>query len=103
MLERLTSETFADHVGDAFEATPVEGEPLQLLLSRCEETPYGSAEGLKNSLRRVPFSLVFHAPRDRLLPQQTWSLRHPAVGEFALFLVPLGPDENGMRYEAVIS
>jgi hypothetical protein len=44
-----------------------------------------------------------HAPRDRLVPQQTWSLRHPALGELALFLVPLGPDDDGMRYEAVIS
>ncbi|MDQ3145892.1 MAG: hypothetical protein M3R01_02970 [Actinomycetota bacterium] len=103
MLERMTSETFAEHLGDAFEATPTDGEPLRLVLSRCEKTPYGSAEGWKGTLRRVPFSLVFHAPRDRLVPQQTWSLRHPALGELALFLVPLGPDDDGMRYEAVIS
>lgn len=103
MLERLTSEAFTEHLGDTFEATPTEGEPVRLVLSRCEETPYGSSAGWEQTLRRVPFSLMFHAPRDRLVPQQTWSLRHPALGELALFLVPLGPDEEGMRYEAVIS
>ncbi len=92
----MTSDTFTDHVGDAFEATPTEGEPLQLVLSRCEETPYGSAEeGWRKTLRRVPFSLVFHAPPDRLVPQQMWSLRHPALGELALFLVRSPPMMRG--------
>jgi hypothetical protein len=29
-------------------------------------------------------------------------VRHPDLGELSLFLVPLGPDERGARYEAVI-
>lgn len=57
MLERLTSETFADYVGNAFDAAPAEGDPLRLVLSRCEEAPYGSSGGSKQTLRRVPFSL----------------------------------------------
>jgi hypothetical protein len=38
-----------------------------------------------------------------LVGQQTFRLSHPELGEFDLFLVPLGPGPEGMRYEAVIS
>ena len=51
----------------------------------------------------MPFALVFHGPADGALSQQTCRFRHAQRGEFELFIVPLGPDEQGMRYEAVIS
>ncbi len=35
--------------------------------------------------------------------QQTCAFSHPQLGAFDLFIVPLGPDDEGMRYEAVIS
>ncbi|MFN7117495.1 MAG: DUF6916 family protein [Saprospiraceae bacterium] len=28
---------------------------------------------------------------------------HPNIGELYIFLVPLGPDAEGMRYEAVFT
>ena len=105
MAVELVSETFADRVGDEFEVTPAAGgEPFPALLSACDEAHYGSAEELREQLGRVPFSLLFHAThRDGYWPQQTFNLRHPELGEFPLFMVPLGPDDRGMRYEAVIS
>ena len=104
MALELKSETFSGHVGETFTATPQEGEPFELVLTSCEETPYGSAEEWREAFQRVPFSLLFHdADASRFLPQQIVSLRHPDLGELELFIVPLGPDERGMRYEAVIS
>jgi hypothetical protein len=35
--------------------------------------------------------------------QQVCVLSHDELGRFELFLVPLGPDQGGMRFEAVIS
>ena len=38
------------------------------------------------------------------LPQDTYSVEHPALGTFRLFLVPTGPDENGAQgYVATIN
>jgi hypothetical protein len=82
---------------------PREGEPFEAVLSSCEETPYGSPEEWQRTQNRVPFSLLFLVDPDPGAPQQIFSMRHPDLGTFDLFLVPLGPDERGMRYEAVIS
>jgi hypothetical protein len=103
VLGEATSATFAPHVGDVFEVTPAEGEPFEAVLSSCTETPYGSPDEWQRDVKRVPFSLIFHADPDPGAPQQIFSMRHPELGSFELFLVPLGPDERGMRYEAVIS
>lgn len=97
MLDTATSATFQPHVGDRFEVTPQEGEPFEAVLSGCEETPYGSPS------ERVPFSLVFVGPAERSVNQQICAFRHAQLGDFELFIVPLGPVEQGTRYEAVIS
>jgi hypothetical protein len=30
-------------------------------------------------------------------------MEHPEIGVFELFLVPIGPDEKGLRYEAIFT
>jgi hypothetical protein len=103
LLDTATSATFQPHVGDHFEVTPQQGEPFEAVLSSCEETTYGSPGEWRQTTRRVPFSLIFHGPAEGAVGQQTCGFRHAQLGEFDLFIVPLGPDERGMRYEAVIS
>ena len=104
MAVELVSGTFSPHVGDAFEVEPAAGEPFEVVLSSCEETPYGSPEQWKDAIERIPFSLLFHAlGAERSGPQGIYTVRHADLGELELFLVPLGPDERGMRYEAVVS
>lgn len=49
------------------------------------------------------FSLVFAGPASPWLQQGTYTLIHPQLFELALFLVPIGPGKDGMRYEAVFS
>jgi hypothetical protein len=102
MDEPLTGDFFAPHVGDRFELVPAEGDPFEAVLVSCDETNYGERDQWLANIDRVPFSLVFHAPR--LAPQQTFTVRHPQLGELAIFLVPLGPQGDGaMAYEAVFS
>jgi hypothetical protein len=99
VLESATSETFAPHVGSEFEATSQADEVLHLVLTSCEED---AASGPPDA-ERIPFSLIFRdAGATRYAPQQTFTIRHPELGEFPLFLVPLGPGERGVRYQAVI-
>jgi hypothetical protein len=37
------------------------------------------------------------------LPQQIYLLKHAELGALSLFLVPVGLDEQGARYEAIIN
>jgi hypothetical protein len=98
----LVSETFAGHVGEPFELVPGDGAPFTAKLSRCDLTTVGDPADWIERVGRVPFSLLFHAEHGPAAPQQIFELRHPELGSFSLFLVPLGPDGQGMRYEAVI-
>jgi hypothetical protein len=50
---------------------------------------------------RQAFSLVFRGQPAPVLPQRTYAFMHPRLGGFDLFIVPIGPDREGMRYEAV--
>ncbi|MGA9525319.1 MAG: hypothetical protein WBV82_27920 [Myxococcaceae bacterium] len=53
--------------------------------------------------QRAPFSLLFLGPDATHLPQQIWPLEHDVLGRLELFLVPVGPAEGRMRYEAIFS
>jgi len=47
-----------------------------------------------------PFALTLrHPDRTAYLPQRTYHLEHELLGGLDLFVVPLGPDATGMRYE----
>jgi hypothetical protein len=100
----LAIETFADRVGETFEVAGADGERVEFVLSSVDETPYTLPAEWEEDVKRTPFTLLFHhADATRYAPQQVVKLRHAELGEFELFLVPLGPDERGMRYEAVVS
>jgi Domain of unknown function (DUF6916) len=47
------------------------------------------------------FSVVFSGPPDVFLPQNLYRMTHPEMGEFDVFLVPIAPEANEFRYEAV--
>ena len=104
MSDQLVSDVFAPHVGETFEVRLQSGEAFDVVLTECEEATYGDPDDLRERLGRVPFSLVFRSSdRERYAPQQTLTLSHPELGDLEVFLVPLGPDDTGMRYEAVFS
>ena len=99
MAVELVADTFAGRVGERFTATPsLGGEPLDLVLSSCDESPHARPD-------HPAFSLHFHTPAaGGYSPQQTFTIAHHELGEFPLFLVPHGPEaEHGLAYEAVIN
>jgi hypothetical protein len=103
VLETATVETFEPLVGKTFHLESGDGAEFDLVLVSCTVTPYGDPRESEGRLARVPFSLVFHAPADRSIGQQICRVSEPSLGEFDLFLVPLGPAEGAMQYEAVIA
>ena len=58
------------------------------------------AQTLEN---REAFSILLQSRKEFILPQKIYQLRHRQLGEIQLFIVPVGQDENGVRYEAVFS
>lgn len=98
MLESLTREDFADRVGQTFAATAEGGRTLTLTLAEVEALPQPPGDQ-----GRPPFSLVFHDAAPDHVPQQTLAVDHPEMGSFGLFVVPLGPGQQGMRYQAIFT
>jgi hypothetical protein len=99
MLETLTIDTFQPRLGAIF--TLVVDEDTRIPLKLTEVSPWGP--GASKGRPRVPFSLVFHTVLEAVVPQAMYRLESDAMEDMELFLVPLGPDERGMRYEAVFT
>ena len=96
MLENFTVGTFSGFVGDGFRIHPGTGEPFDVGLISVTEPDEETGRGR-------PFSIVFRGPGDVVLPQRIYRMEHSELGAFEIFLVPIGPDEKGPRYEAVFN
>jgi hypothetical protein len=86
-------DSYVPLVGSTFDVGP-EGEQVAVELLSATELP-GRGEC---------FSLVFRAAADARLDQRTYRVEHSALGDFPLFLVPLGPANDGrLELEAVVN
>ena len=94
----LTSESFAPLTGSDFEVLLPGHDPIRLTLGEISVLEEVAAP---EPIRRVPFSLIFTGPLQPTLQQNTYDVEHPDLGIFPLFLVPIGPAADLMRYEAV--
>ena len=97
MLETLTFGDFSGRVGEEFRL----GEAGVAGLTLVEVTDLARPEA--PGPRRSPFSLVFRGPMKPVLAQRTYALEHASLGRLEIFIVPIGPDASGMRYEAIFN
>jgi hypothetical protein len=98
MLETFTLATFEPHLGSVFRLALENGGSLELELAEARSLGIDGWSG-----DREPFSLLFLSPREPLLPQRIYTLEHPQVGTFAIFLVPIQPLPDRQRYQAVFT
>jgi hypothetical protein len=99
-LDRLAKHDFDPHIGDEFELDLGGGAVLPLELVSSEQLSSGIVEGAT----RQPFSLIFRSPGERRhAPQRIYTVRNTGLGALEIFLVPIGADHGGMRYEAVFT
>ena len=97
MLDKLTSADFSPHLNQTFRIRA--GElTLEVELISVEER--GAAHSPN---ARKPFSIIFRGPLEPILPQMIYKIKHGEIGALDLFIVPIGPDEHGMCYQAVFS
>jgi hypothetical protein len=101
-IEWLTYDDFAGRVSEQFDVSVGEGPSVPMVLVEATTSSVAGGQG-PDGQERMQFSLVFRGPAAQALPQSTYPITHAELGELELFLVPLGPDAEGMRYEAVFA
>jgi hypothetical protein len=98
MLENLTHESFARHADSTFALRGATPAPLALRLAQVRSLGVPARAG-----GRQPFALLFVGPGEPVLPQRIYALEHAEMGTFEIFLVPIGRDGDGTRYEAIFT
>jgi len=98
MPELPTRAAFTECQGDRFRILPEAGQPVEVELLQVTSPAWRSP-----LVPDRPFSGVFRGPPAPVLPHRTYQVEHDRLGGHALFLVPIGPDAAGMRYEAVFN
>lgn len=95
MSENLTRDAFAEQLNTKFDIYLAPENVVAAKLSEVTE------------LRKMPhneiFSIFLHAPVDVPFGQNIYKIEHSVLGSFELFLVPVGKDEEGVKYEAVFN
>ena len=97
MFQDLTYEVFAKLVNQKFSLVHDSGK-LEVELIECKTLSARARPG-----DRKPFSLIFRGPAQPPLPQRIYRFDFGEVGSSDIFIVPIGADAAGMRYEAVFN
>jgi hypothetical protein len=98
----FTASTFEPYVGDIFTTPNARGEAIELKLVKLNKLE--TTNRLTKLARPTKsFSLQFKASNE--LPPFTsiYTISHPALGKFDLFLTRRKTDEGDLFYEAVIN
>ena len=90
----LSRNTFVPHVGTSFHVQAGTAT-VELTLAIVTEP--------RASPRAEAFSLEFRGPTSAALPQGEYPFRHADIGEFTLFIVPVGQVGAELEYEAVFN
>jgi hypothetical protein len=94
----INQQDYQTQLNTVFEL-PLESGSLALKLIAVDSV---TADTLENG-QVDPFSAVFETEVAGSVEQGTYTLTHSEVGEITLFIVPIGPADSGMRYEAVFT
>lgn len=101
-IEKLTLDFFKPHLGEIFEIILDDGNAVPVVLFEATALPNHDYPGRRPD--RQAFQIKFRHPLGPgFLPQRIYTLRNTAIGEVTLFLVPIGPDNEGFRYQAVFN
>jgi hypothetical protein len=95
-LATVTCDQFAACLDQDFEIVFTDGT-LPVKLSEARRF------GVRPESIREPFSLAFVVDRPIRLPQGTYKMRHPQLGEMEIFLVQVAADQTSSTFEAVFN
>ena len=94
-MEDLFADSFEAHIGTIFHLRGQDGPGRDFTLLEVQIRPDTDGKC---------FSLLFSDPGADVVPQGTYFFDHDALGELALFVVPIGPGADGVfLYESVFN
>ena len=88
-----TKEQFRQQIDQTFRATAPNGEKFDLVLVDFKD--------VLDTDTQETFTLMFRAPTDTASDQGTYGVSNDAMGDQAIFLVPVSRDAAGLYFEAV--
>jgi hypothetical protein len=94
-LAALKIDDFTPHLEAAF-AMQTAGGVVPLKLVKVDPAGNSGRSG-------GAFSLIFVAPKGPWLPQAIYPVTHPSLGVMEIFLVPIGPRQDGNGYQAIFT
>jgi hypothetical protein len=95
MLQEWTHDLFSKNLNTKFRAQHSQVGSVDLELIHVSD--------LRETHRQRMFSLLFRGPLEQPLEQGVYPLSHAGMGEDVLFLVPVGREADGFRYEAIFN
>ena len=95
MPDNFNIEMFAEQVDSKFIMHYGNGQEVELRLL--------SATDIGSSGRQVQFSIIFQGPANAPRFQSIFKIEHEKLGKLDLFLVPIGRNSVGIKYEAVFN
>lgn len=100
----LVRSTFSRHVGDMFQVYYGSATGLALRLAHVRDLRVPARRPAPaGDQRERSFSLLFTGPIDMAIEQGTYRFEHQGIGVFSLFIVPMAPDRDARRYEAIFN
>jgi hypothetical protein len=93
--ENLTKEAFTENLNTKFRVPLGESGAAELELVEVV--------GNVSTPVQEQFSVFFRGPLDLFFPQHIYHLEHERMGEMDIFIVPIGKEKDGFRYEAVFN
>jgi hypothetical protein len=99
MAATLTENEFSKHVNTKFRVDLDSENSVELELT--EVKTYVSKHQEQSGMER--FSLYFQGPPAPHLPQMVYPFQHAEMDSFEMFLVPIGKNDGGFRYESVFN
>lgn len=94
-----SADNFSRNVNTKFTVKVESGDPVEIELVEVAIRQNSANE----HGRMERFSAFFSGPQSAFLPQQTYEFLHAEMGEMEIFLVPIGTDSKGFRYEAIFN
>jgi hypothetical protein len=97
MLDTMTKDSWSHYIDEKFQVDT--GSSGSFVMKLAAVSGYGQRQGGN----REAYSLMFCGPLQPVLPQHIYRVGNESIGEVDIFLVPIGPQADGMGYEAVFT
>jgi len=101
-LEQMGFQYFASLVKTRFRVWIDAHDSIDLELSEITPPRVSSTGGARN-LTYENFALEFLGPAEPVLTQRIYWFESAPIGRFELFIVPVGRDPSGTRYQATFN